>query len=179
MLTAERRKRAFFHTKARMQSRHGLCISYKEYLELGKSIFQEGTFVGFGGKRSYYILSFRGVVLPVVYDKDIRNIVTVLPICVFAREPWNSFDYKLKDYADFSFNKAQKDESYYCLGYCSAMNADCRKLHKKLIRQDIHLARRDHKDGTIQKGQRYMVSVYHAWREGGPGWIYEKKYKVS
>ena len=45
----------------------------------------------------------------------------------------------------------------------------------KVVRNSVHVCRRDHKDGRIVKGQAYSVRVTHHWREDGPGWYTQKK----
>lgn len=38
-----------------------------------------------------------------------------------------------------------------------------------------HVARRDHADGKVKKGDKYQRTVYHRWRENGPGWYVVEK----
>jgi len=38
-----------------------------------------------------------------------------------------------------------------------------------------HVARRDHKDGKVKKGDKYLKIVYHRWRKDGPGWYVTEK----
>jgi hypothetical protein len=45
---------------------------------------------------------------------------------------------------------------------------------ESVVRRSIHIARRDHKDGTVKKGEVYFVKITHHWIEG-KSWITEEK----
>ena len=43
------------------------------------------------------------------------------------------------------------------------------------VENDVHVARRDHKDGKVKAGQRYRRIVRKLWRDGGPMWFVTEK----
>lgn len=45
----------------------------------------------------------------------------------------------------------------------------------KLVSKTAYVARRDHADGKVKKGDRYERRVYRHWREDGPGWFTVQK----
>lgn len=49
---------------------------------------------------------------------------------------------------------------------------------EKLIRQSTHVARKDHKDGKIKKGDKYKLLVFRTWRKDGPHWVHVTKKKI-
>lgn len=44
-----------------------------------------------------------------------------------------------------------------------------------LLEDKVRVARKDHKDGKVKKGDRYRVRTYRHWREDGPSWITSEK----
>lgn len=49
----------------------------------------------------------------------------------------------------------------------------------KIIDKRQHVARKDHADGMIKKGDRYRVQIHRCWIKNGPTWFYQDKKKVS
>lgn len=56
--------------------------------------------------------------------------------------------------------------------------AVCVEGGEKVVRKATHVARRDHKNGKIKKGDRYTITVFRTWRKNGPSWIHTKKIKI-
>lgn len=44
-----------------------------------------------------------------------------------------------------------------------------------VIRQSTHVARKDHKDGFIKKGDKYKVRIFRCWKKDGPSWVFQEK----
>lgn len=57
----------------------------------------------------------------------------------------------------------------HCCGV-EVVNGGC-----KIVRQSVHTARKNHRDGTVKTGDVYRVTVYHSWRRDGPGWFWQEK----
>ena len=49
----------------------------------------------------------------------------------------------------------------------------------KVVRNAVHVARRDHKDGKIKAGDKYSLTVLRHWRKDGPHWITTSKKKLT
>jgi len=47
-----------------------------------------------------------------------------------------------------------------------------------LIRSKVQTAKKEHNNGKIQPGDRYLLQVYRHWRRGGGSWITTRKTKV-
>lgn len=47
-----------------------------------------------------------------------------------------------------------------------------------VVRREVHVARRDHKDGKIKAGDKYCLTVLRHWRKDGPHWITTSKRKL-
>lgn len=51
----------------------------------------------------------------------------------------------------------------------------------KTVSDKIRLARKNHKDGIIKKGDYYRIIITRCWRKDGPSWysVWKKKLKLE
>lgn len=80
------------HAKRRAKSRFGLDLNQNQYLEMVKRI-QNNVDCVFLEKQSnrvsFFALKNEGVWLPIIYDKERKTIVTILP--AEALEPYRAY----------------------------------------------------------------------------------------
>jgi hypothetical protein len=49
-------------------------------------------------------------------------------------------------------------------------NAEVVEGEEKIVSRNRRIARKDHKDGKVKKGNLYCEVVFRAYRKGGPSW---------
>ena len=73
---------------------------------------------------------------------------------------------------EFWGEKGTHHEWVFCSPCCGA---EVVEGDQKLKSRTIHVARRNHADGKVKKGDKYERLVFHHWRENGPGWYTVQK----
>lgn len=66
---------------------------------------------------------------------------------------------------------------YHAVSPCC--EADVVDGGEKIVRKSVHVARKDHGDGKIKKGETYSLIVRRHWRKDGPHWITCEKRKLA